>query len=316
MKHGRGRFIVGFLAPGLIVYTVFVLSPFVQAFHYSLTNWTGVTPEFEYVGFANYQRLLEDSVFKQALWNNAILLLVVPAVVVFLALMFAFLLNVGDSSGGGIRGIKGSGFYKLVFFMPQVLAIPVIAVIWAVILEPTKTGLANSLLLKIDRVREWVFFGNDWFKIEPQRFLADPNLALWCVIWVLIWGSVGFYLVLFNAAISSVPRDIFEAAVLDRASRLQTFLRITLPLLWDTVQTAWVYLAILALDAYALVAVMTQGPGGPNNSTQVMSLQIAQNGFQFGRAGYASAMGVVLFFLTMIIAVVMLRVSRRDRVEF
>ena len=76
-----------------------------------------------------------------------------------------------------------------------------------------------------------------------------------------------------------IPKDIFEAAIIDGATRLSTFFRITLPLLWDTIQTAWVYLAIMALDAYALVAVMTAGPGGPDNSTQVMALQIADNGF-------------------------------------
>ena len=115
---------------------------------------------------------------------------------------------------------------------------------------------------------------------------------------------------------SGIPKDIFEAAIIDGAGRLSTFFRITLPLLWDTIQTAWVYLAILALDAYVLVAVMTAGPGGPDNSTQVMGLQIADNGFQYGRAGYASAMGVVLFFLTLIIAAVMLRATRRDRIEY
>ena len=144
----------------------------------------------------------------------------------------------------------------------------------------------------------------------------SPSIALLCVLWVLIWGSVGFYLVLFNAAMSSIPRDIFEAALLDGAGRTSTFFRVTMPLLWDTIQTSWVYLAILALDVYALVAVMTAGPGGPNNSTQVISLQIAQNGFQFGRAGYASAMGVVLFFFTLVIAVVMLRITRRERIEY
>ena len=303
MKHRRYPFIVGFLAPGLVVYIVFVLSPFAQAFHYSLTDWTGITPEFSYIGFDNFERLLDDTLFLTALRNNAVVLLVVPAVTVFLALLYAFLLNVGGgATGPGVKGIRGSGFYKLVFFMPQVLAIPVIAVIWSVILEPTPNGLVNSAL--------------GWIGIDPVGFLADPNLALWCVMWVVVWGSVGFYLVLFNAAISSVPREIFESAVIDGAGRVGTFLRITLPLLWDTVQTAWVYLAILVLDLYALVAVMTLGPGGPNNSTQVMSLQIAQNGFNFGRAGYASAMGVVLFFLTMIVAVFMLRVSRRDRIEF
>jgi N-acetylglucosamine transport system permease protein len=303
MRHGRYPFIVGFLAPGLILYGVFVLSPFVQAFHYSLTDWTGITPEFEYVGFDNFRRLLDDSLFLAALTNNALLLVVVPLLTVFLALVFAFLLNVGGgASGAGVKGIRGSGFYKLVFFMPQVLSIPVIAVIWSVIMEPTPNGLINSALGGVG--------------IDPLGFLSDPDLALWCVMWVLIWGSVGFYLVLFNAAISSVPRELFEAAVMDGAGRVSTFLRVTLPLLWDTVQTAWVYLAILALDVYALIAVMTAGPGGPDNSTQVMSLQIAQNGFQFGRAGYASAMGVVLFFLTLLIAAFMLRVSRRERIEF
>jgi N-acetylglucosamine transport system permease protein len=303
MRYGKGRFVLGFLAPGLLVYVVFVLSPFVQAFYYSLTDWTGVTSEFQYVGLQNFRQLLDDSLFLSAMANNALLLVVVPLVTVFLALVYAFLLNVGGgATSAGIKGIRGNGFYKLVFFMPQVLSIPVIAVIWSVIFEPTGNGLANSVL--------------GWVGIDPLGFLSDPDLALWCVMWVLIWGSVGFYLVLFNAAMSSVPREIFEAAVMDGAGRLSTFVRVTLPLLWDTVQTAWVYLAILALDVYALVAVMTAGPGGPDNSTQVMSLQIAQNGFQFGRAGYASAMGVVLFFLTLVIAAFMLRISRRERVEF
>ncbi len=303
MKYGRYPFILGFLAPGLLLYVVFVLSPFAQAFHYSLTDWTGISPEFEYVGLQNFERLLHDSIFLRALRNNAMVLVFVPAITVFLALLFAFLLNVGGgATSAGVKGIRGSGFYKLVFFMPQVLAIPVIAVIWSVIFEPTSTGLANSALGVVG--------------VGPLGFLSDPDLALWCVMWVLVWGSVGFYLVLFNAAISSVPREIFEAAVIDGAGRSATFRRVTLPLLWDTVQTSWVYLAILALDIYALVAVMTAGPGGPDNATQVMSLQIAQNGFNFGRAGYASAMGVVLFFLTMVIAVFMLRISRRDRIEY
>ena len=201
-----------------------------------------------------------------------------------------------------MQGVKGNGFYKLAFFLPQVLAVPVIAVIWSTVMTSTDTGLANSVTKKLG--------------LGTSEFLADPHIALYCVMWVLIWGSVGFYLVLFNAAMSAIPKDIFEAAIIDGAGRLATFFRITLPLLWDTIQTSWVYLAIIALDAYALVAVMTAGPGGPDNSTQVMGLQIADNGFQYGRAGYASAMGVVLFFLTLIIAAVLLRATRRDRIEY
>jgi N-acetylglucosamine transport system permease protein len=287
----------------LALYAVFVISPFIQAFYYSMTNWTGVSPQFDFIGLQNFQNLLHDSLFLRAVRNNAVLLVAMPALVILLALFYAFLLNVaGRGSGAGVRGIRGAGFYKLVFFLPQVLSVPVIAVIWAVILDPTPTGLANSAL-------RFIGFGS-------LGWLADPNLALYCVLWVLVWGSVGFYLVLFNAAMSSIPRDLFEAALIDGAGRVATFFRVTIPLLWDTIQTSWVYLAVLALDVYALVAVMTAGPGGPANSTQVISLQIAQNGFQFGRAGYASAMGVVLFFFTLAIAAIMLRATRRERIEY
>jgi N-acetylglucosamine transport system permease protein len=303
MRHGQYRFVAGFLVVPLALYGVFVISPFVQAFYYSLTNWTGVSPEFEFVGLRNFQNLMDDSQFLRALRNNAVLLVVTPVAVILLALFFAFLLNVGGrGTGPGVKGVRGSGVYKLTFFLPQVLAVPVISVIWAVMFDPTGSGLVNSVLKRIG--------------LGASGWLSDPDLALYCVLWVLVWGSVGFYLVLFNAAMSSIPRDIFEAALLDGAGRVTTFFRVTIPLLWDTIQTAWVYLAILALDVYALVAVMTAGPGGPNNSTQVMSLQIAQNGFQFGRAGYASAIGVVLFFITLVIAAVMLRATRRERIEY
>jgi len=303
MRHGQSRFIVGFLVAPLALYAVFVISPFVQAFYYSMTNWTGVSPQFDFIGLQNFKNLLHDSLFLRAVRNNAVLLVAMPALVILLALFYAFLLNVGGrGSGAGVRGVRGSGFYKLVFFLPQVLSVPVIAVIWAVIFDSTPSGLANSAL-------RFIGFGS-------LGWLADPNLALYCVLWVLVWGSVGFYLVLFNAAMSSIPKDLFEAALIDGAGRVATFFRVTMPLLWDTIQTSWVYLAVLALDVYALVAVMTAGPGGPANSTQVISLQIAQNGFQFGRAGYASAMGVVLFFFTLLIAAIMLRATRRERIEY
>jgi N-acetylglucosamine transport system permease protein len=301
MQHGKYRFIVGFLVAPLVLYAVFVISPFIQTFYYSFTNWTGISPEFDYVGFDNFEFLWKDDLFREAFFNNLVLLIGLPVFTVLLALLFAFLLNVGGT-GAGVRGISGNGFYKLAFFMPQVLSVPVIAVIWAVIFSPESEGLANSFL--------------GWLGLGPYDWLASPDMALYCVLWVLVWGSVGFYLVLFNAAMSSVPRDIFEAAFIDGASRLSTFVRVTMPLLWDTIQTSWVYLAILALDAYALVFVMTIGPGGPDNSTQVMALRIAQEGFQNGKAGYASAMGVVLFFLTLIIAAVLLRATRRERIEY
>lgn len=303
MRHGSYRFVASFLAIPLALYVIFVISPFGQAFYYSLTNWTGISPKFDFVGLDNFKTLAHDATFRTALGHNIILLILIPVIVIFLALLFAYLLNVGGrSNSAGVQGVRGNGFYKLAFFLPQVLSVPVIAVIWSVVMTSTDNGLANTVTKKLG--------------LGTSQYLASPNIALYCVMWVLIWGSVGFYLVMFNAAMSGIPKDIFEAAIIDGATRFTTFFRITLPLLWDTIQTAWVYLAILALDAYALVAVMTAGPGGPDNSTQVMALQIADNGFKFGRSGYASAMGVVLFFLTLLIAAVMLRATRRERIEY
>ncbi|MGH8776446.1 MAG: carbohydrate ABC transporter permease [Jiangellaceae bacterium] len=303
MKHGSYRFVASFLAIPLALYAIFVISPYVQAFFYSLTDWTGIAPQFEFVGLDNFTTLARDAMFRTALLHNVQLLIVLPILVIALALFFAFLLNVGGRGNSpGVKGVRGNGFYKLAFFFPQVMSSVVIAVIWSVIMSSESSGLLNSV--------------GGWLGLGPSGFLADPNLALWCVLWVMVWASVGFFLVLFNAAMSGIPRDIFEAALIDGAGRVSTFFRITLPLLWDTIQTSWVFLAIGALESYALIVVMTVGPGGPDNSTQVIALQIADNGFRFGRAGYASAIGVVLFFLTLIIAAVMLRATRRDRIEY
>jgi N-acetylglucosamine transport system permease protein len=131
----------------------------------------------------------------------------------------------------------------------------------------------------------------------------------------IIWSAVGFYVVLFAAAIESIPPDITEAALIDGAGQLTLFWRITLPLVWDSVQVAFVYLGVIALDGFALVQIMTVGPGGPDNSTEVMGLSLYRNAFTYGKYGYASAMGVALFFLTLTLTVLMLRVTRRERVE-
>ncbi|WP_405055847.1 sugar ABC transporter permease [Kribbella sp. NBC_01505] len=277
MRHGSYRFVAGFLAIPVALYLIFVIVPVGQAFFYSLTNWTGDSGKFDFIGLKNFKTLVRDVTFRTALGHNLSLLILVPVIVIFLALLFAYLLKVG---------VRGNRFYKPVFFLPQVLSVPVVAVIWSEVFASTRNGLAN------------------------------PKVALYCVMWVLIWGSVGFYLVMFDAAVSRIPKDIFDAATIDGATPSTAFFRITLPLLRDTIRIAWAYLAILALDVYALVAVMTAGPGGPENATQVVPLQIADLGFKFGRSGYASAMGVVLFLLTLVVAAVMLRATRRERIEY
>ncbi|AGL20091.1 carbohydrate ABC transporter permease [Actinoplanes sp. N902-109] len=296
MRHGRWRFLAGAIVPALVLHVVFVLSPYAQAFYLSLTDWTGVAGQAHFVGTDNYARLGGDSLFLDAVRNNALMLLLVPLVTIALGLFLASILHLGGR--GGRRGIAGSGAYQIIYFFPQLLSLVVVGVLWSFVYNPN-TGLLNGALRGIG-------LGG-----LAKSWLASPSFALPAVMVVLIWSSVGFYVVLFSAAIDGIPQELFEAAHLDGASGWATFRNVTFPLVRDSVQVAFVYLGIAALDGFAVVQVMTVGPGGPDGATEVIGLSLYRNAFQYGKFGYASAMGVALFFATLTLAVMALRGSRK-----
>ncbi|WP_326824834.1 carbohydrate ABC transporter permease [Streptosporangium sp. NBC_01756] len=303
MRHGRYPFIIGFLAAPVLLYVVFVVSPYLQAFYISLTDWKGVSANPRFIGLENFSRLLDDEVFWAAVRHHGVLLLAMPLVTIVIALFFSFLLNLGGGQRGGrMTGIGGSQVYRVIFFLPQVLAVAIVGVLFQTIYRPDGSGVINGLLGKIG--------------IEPVGWLIEPGLALWSIIGVVVWQAVGFYVVLFSAGMSSIPSDVFEAAALDGAGRFTLFFKITLPLLWDTMQVAWVYLGIAAFDCFALVQVLSVDRGGPDNSTTVLPMEIWRTAFNFSKFGYASAMGVALFFMTITFAALTLRVTRRERIEF
>ncbi|WP_440065752.1 carbohydrate ABC transporter permease [Streptosporangium sp. OZ121] len=303
MRQGKYPFIVGFLAAPVLLYVVFVISPYIQAFYISMTNWKGISANPQFIGLENFTRLFDDEVFWAAVRHHGVLLLVMPLVTIVIALFFAFLLNLsGGQRGGQMTGIWGSKVYRVIFFLPQVLAVAIVGVLFQAIYRPDGTGVINGLLGKVG--------------IDPVGWLIDPDIALLSIIAVMVWQAVGFYVVLFSAGMSSIPKDVFEAAALDGAGRFTLFFRITIPLLWDTMQVAWVYLGIAAFDAFALVQVLSVDRGGPDNSTTVLPMEIWRTAFNFSKFGYASAMGVALFFMTITFAALTLRVTRRERIEF
>ncbi|GAA0577215.1 sugar ABC transporter permease [Streptomyces crystallinus] len=307
MQHGKYRFIVGFLVLPLALYSLFVIWPFIQSIYYSFTDWTGLSPDFKMVGFDNYKRMFDDDIFWKSLQHSLLFVLLLPLVTLGLALFFAFMLNVGGRrrKGAAITGVRGSGFYKIAYFFPQVLSIAIVALLFQFAYNPNN-GVINSAL-------KGVGLGS----VQPN-WLGDPDLALYCVMAVLVWSTVGFFVVLFSAGMASIPKDFYEAALLDGASRFTTFFRITLPLLWDTVQSGWVYMGILALgaEAFASVQIMTVGPGGPDYSTTVLPLYVYQSAFRDGQAGYATTIGVALLVVTLLFAAVVMRLGRRERLEF
>lgn len=299
------RFICWFLAAPLVLYAVFVVSPFFQAFYYSLTDWSGLSAEFSFVGMDNYSRMLDDTDFWASLRHSLLLLVVAPVVTLALGLFFAYMLQAGGRHrrNQAISGVRGAKFYKVVYFFPQVLSVAIVGVVWGAMYDPI-TGPINEVL-------RLVGLGS-----LTRNWLADPKLALACVLLVLCWMFIGFYVVLFSAAMGSVPREIYEATLLDGASRPTTFFRVTLPLIWDTVQTGWIYMGIQALDGFAIVYIMTINAGGPGNSTLITPVYLYKKAFDVGQAGYATAVGVVLLIVTMIFSGLMMLLSRRERIEF
>lgn len=300
MRHGKYPFVISFLAAPVALYVTFVLVPIAQAFNVATTNWSGLSSKYDYVGMENFDRLLNDANFWKAVQHHIVLLIALPVITIALALFFAFLLNMGGGTRGGVvQGVWGSKFYRVVFFLPQVLAVVIVGVIFGRVYAPDRSGILNKML--------------EWVGIDSIYFMAD--FGLWAILGVLIWQAVGFYVVLFSAGMSSIPAEIYEAAVIDGASRVSIFFRVTIPMVWGTIQVAWIYLGILAFDAFALVMVLSIDAGGPDGATAVLPVLIYKTGIAASRYGYASALGVALFFLTITFAALSLRVGKRESIE-
>lgn len=289
-------FFVVFLGVPVVGYVAFVVWPFAQAFYYSLTDWSGFTPGMNFIGLANYGRVLSDNIFLTAMRNSVTLLIVLPVVTLVISLIFATLVTIGGPSQGPIRGLRNSSLYRVVSFFPYVIPAIVIGIIWNQIYTPS--GLLNGLLTGI---------GFDQF--QSFAWLGNPRTAMTATIFVIVWGLVGFYMVLFIAAIKGIPAEVFEAARIDGAGRLRTAVTITIPLLRDNIQTAYIYMGILALDAFVYMSALNPG-GGPNNSTLVISQQLFTTAFTKGQFGVACAMGVVLAVVTLLFAAVVFLVNR------
>ncbi len=306
----RMVFFLVFLGLPLAVYLMFVVSPFVQSFYYSLTNWSGLSPSMEFIGLANYERIFADPVFWTSLRNNLALLIVLPTVTILLAFALAVMVTIGGSTHGGVRGVRGAGFYRVVSFFPYAVPAVITGILFNFIYHPgggLLNGFLNLLLAPVNAVLSLV--GAAPIADVGTAWLGDQRFALAAVAFAIIWTFVGFYMVLFVAGIKSIPQEVLEAARIDGAGRLRSAVQIVAPMIRDNVSTALVYMGIFALDAFTFVSVMTPN-GGTANSTKVVSLHLYQTAFRDGRFGEASAMGVIMALVTMVVAVLVIWLGR------
>ena len=287
-RLGNVLTIILFLLPSLILFVVFVLLPVVQAAHYSLYNWNGLDTLSDYIGLKNYQTLLKDKVFVQAVENNFLIAVLSLVIQLPAAIALALLVN---------RKLPGRTFFRTVFFLPYVLAPVVVALIWSFIYNPSN-GLIAGLYHQFDP-------GG-----TPPALLADRHLVLYALFAAITWEFFGFHLVLYLAGLQNIPEEVIEAARVDGASPWQVIRHITLPLLGSTIRLS-VFLSILgSLQYFDLVYVMTNG--GPVNASQVMATYQIHFGLQSFKLGYGSAVGVVMFALCLIFALLYQRLIMRQ----
>jgi len=276
-----------FVLPTFALFVVFTLVPVVQAFVLSLQSARIVGGDF--VGLQNFVTLAEDPVFRQALGNTILYSAVVVAAQLTLALVVASLIQP--------LGPRSQTFYRALFYLPLVNSAILVAMVWRWIFNANPYGLANTVL--------------GVFGLQPLLWIGSSDQALAAVILSAVLTIPGGGVVLYSAAMGSLPKELYEAAEVEGAGALTKWWYITVPLLKPTTLYLLVVYTILAFQVFERVYVMTNG-GGPNNATITIVQLIYSTAFQFGRYGLASAMAVVLFIMAVAVAVVQFRSLRSD----
>lgn len=289
MKTRRGFFIAACLLPGLVLFLLFKVYPTIQIFHKSLYLWTGVGDEPKFIGLKNFVDMFNDDVFLLALRNTGFLMLIVPVLTLLIALVNASLLTQSK--------LKEKGFYRTVFFFPSILSFVVIAILWSFIYHPTM-GFVNSGL-------ELLGLG-DW----AMAWLGDQRTVLWALAVTLIWQAAGYYMVMYMAGIDGISPDLYEAAGLDGATRIQQFFHITIPMLWEIIRVTIIFSinGVLTIS-FVIVSVMTAG--GPDRHSEVVMTYLYGQAFTNSNFGYAMAIGVFIFIVSLLLALISNKLTER-----
>ena len=293
-KRSERRFIFACLAPAVILITLFIFIPTFNVFRMSLYRMGGITNTKEFVGFSNFSDLMADKSFLQAMQNTILVIVLVMICTIILAVLFAALLQRGS--------FKGKNFFRIIFYIPNILSIVVIAGIFSAIYNPS-TGLLNTFLeaIHLDGL--------------THQWMAEPNIVLYSVIFALIWQAIGYYMVMYMASMATIPPDYYEAASLDGATEIQMFFKITFPLIWSNIRTTLTFYIISTINlSFLFVQIMTDG--GPNGNTEVVLNYMYKQAYGNGAYGYGMAIGVVVFLFSFILAGVVNKITDREVYEF
>ena len=279
-KKEKRRFIILCLAPAVILFTVFMVYPTINVFLMSTLKWGGFSDEKTFVGLNNFLILFKDMNFIRAFQNTIFVIVIVTIFTLALAIIFASIL---------VREkLKGQNFFRVIFYIPNILSIVVIGAIFSAIYDPSANGLLNSFL--------GLFMGKDWQGIP---YLGNQSIVMYSIAFALIWQAIGYYMVILQSAIASIGTDVLESAEIDGANGVQKALYITLPLIKNTVLVCITLCIAGNMKAFDNIFVMTKG--GPGTSSMVMAMYGYQISFNQSNMGYGSCISVGIFVLSLLV---------------
>jgi ABC-type sugar transport system permease subunit len=285
-----------FLLPAIVIFIVLTIVPLGRAIFLSTLKWDGIRlPVF--VGFQNYENLLTDRIFLLAMKNTAYFVVAMVAIQSTVPLLIAVLVN---------AGLKGSAFFRTVYFMPVIISLAITGLLWSMIYEPN-FGVLNESLRAIG-------LGS-----LAKFWLADQNTIIPSLVLVSVWQSMGFYLVIYFAGLQNIPLELIEAAQIDGANAITRFFKLTIPLLAPVITVVIVLNTINSIKVFDHIWVMTAG--GPNNASTTFATYLYQIAFgAMGSAesqlGYASAIGVVIFLLTFVLSILQVKYGQTEEIEY
>lgn len=303
-KREKLIFLTAFLAPGLLLYTVFIMYPAVRGLYVSLFQWKGLSMNMKFIGTGNFEKLWkevtdpDDYYGVRSFLSHNLFLFIIALITIGLGLAAAALIN---------NKPRGYNLFRITYFFPNVLAIPAIALLWSMTLNP-EYGLVNNFL-KVIGLESWAL---PWFSLQYE--MPGYRLGLYTVGFISIWAGLGWNMIILLAAIQNVPNEYHEAAMIDGANRLTAFFRVTLPLIWDTTQTLLIFAIIGALNTFALTFVLFEQTAN-RNSDVIMNYYYWQ-AFGGNNWGYASAIVAVVFVVTMLASIFAYRFSERETVQY
>ena len=293
-QKGRGRFIFFCVAPAVILFFIFMIIPTIQVFWMSLYKWGGYSSEKTFVGLQNFKTLMSDARFLQSFQNTVLLIVIVTIVTMAFALVFAGILT--------RERFRGQGFFRVIFYIPNILSVVVIAAIFNAIYDPNN-GLLNSFLK---------LFGAGK---DPVLWLGDQKIVIFSIAIALIWQAIGYYMVMYMASMSAVPESLYESAGLEGAGKVRQFFQITIPLIWTNIRTTLTFFIISSINlSFLLVKAMTGG--GPDGSTEVFLSYMYSQAYTNSSYGYGMAIGVVVFIFSFALSAIVNAVTKRETLEF